>query len=77
MFLSLPLCSEELALVCSAGSLLTQGRRQPRPLTPPVASVGGAFITFCRSSCSYAGDVEINVEIKKYFCKAGVKGVQV
>uniref|UniRef100_A0A8K9XR99 Extended synaptotagmin-like protein 1a n=1 Tax=Oncorhynchus mykiss TaxID=8022 RepID=A0A8K9XR99_ONCMY len=25
---------------------------------------------------SYAGDVEINVEIKKYFCKAGVKGVQ-
>lgn len=23
------------------------------------------------------GDVEINVEIKKYFCKAGVKGVQV
>lgn len=29
------------------------------------------------SACSYAGDVEINVEIKKYFCKAGVKGVQV
>uniref|UniRef100_A0A672LDX6 Extended synaptotagmin 1 n=1 Tax=Sinocyclocheilus grahami TaxID=75366 RepID=A0A672LDX6_SINGR len=26
--------------------------------------------------CSYAGDVEINVEVKKYFCKAGVKGVQ-
>uniref|UniRef100_A0A8C7JDY8 Extended synaptotagmin-like protein 1a n=1 Tax=Oncorhynchus kisutch TaxID=8019 RepID=A0A8C7JDY8_ONCKI len=26
--------------------------------------------------CSYAGDVEINVEIKKYFCKAGVKGIQ-
>ncbi|CAB1336715.1 unnamed protein product [Coregonus sp. 'balchen'] len=25
---------------------------------------------------SYAGDVEINVEIKKYFCKAGVNGVQ-
>ncbi|XP_037335245.2 extended synaptotagmin-1 [Pungitius pungitius] len=25
---------------------------------------------------SYAGDVEVNVEIKKYFCKAGVKGVQ-
>nr|XP_020475655.1 extended synaptotagmin-1-like [Monopterus albus] len=25
---------------------------------------------------SYAGDVEINVEIKKYFCKAGVKGIQ-
>uniref|UniRef100_A0A672L7P8 Extended synaptotagmin 1 n=1 Tax=Sinocyclocheilus grahami TaxID=75366 RepID=A0A672L7P8_SINGR len=25
---------------------------------------------------SYAGDVEINVEVKKYFCKAGVKGVQ-
>uniref|UniRef100_A0A3Q1F5G1 Extended synaptotagmin-like protein 1a n=1 Tax=Acanthochromis polyacanthus TaxID=80966 RepID=A0A3Q1F5G1_9TELE len=24
----------------------------------------------------YAGDVEINVEIKKYFCKAGVKGIQ-
>uniref|UniRef100_A0A668STU7 SMP-LTD domain-containing protein n=1 Tax=Oreochromis aureus TaxID=47969 RepID=A0A668STU7_OREAU len=26
-------------------------------------------------SCFYAGDVEINVEIKKYFCKAGVKGL--
>ncbi|MBN3303440.1 ESYT1 protein, partial [Amia calva] len=25
---------------------------------------------------SYVGDVEINVEIKKYFCKAGVKGIQ-
>uniref|UniRef100_A0A673KR66 Extended synaptotagmin-1-like n=1 Tax=Sinocyclocheilus rhinocerous TaxID=307959 RepID=A0A673KR66_9TELE len=25
---------------------------------------------------SYAGDVEINVEVKKYFCKAGVKGIQ-
>uniref|UniRef100_A0A3Q2YEK4 Extended synaptotagmin 1 n=1 Tax=Hippocampus comes TaxID=109280 RepID=A0A3Q2YEK4_HIPCM len=24
----------------------------------------------------YAGDAEINVEIKKYFCKAGVKGIQ-
>lgn len=31
-------------------------------------------LPFCYS---YAGDVEINVEIKKYFCKAGVKGVQV
>uniref|UniRef100_A0A4W5Q7E1 Extended synaptotagmin 1 n=1 Tax=Hucho hucho TaxID=62062 RepID=A0A4W5Q7E1_9TELE len=35
------------------------------PLTPPLSPL-----------CSYAGDVEINVEIKKYFCKAGVKGVQ-
>lgn len=26
---------------------------------------------------SYVGDVEINVEVKKYFCKAGVKGIQV
>uniref|UniRef100_A0A8C1ZZ11 Extended synaptotagmin-like protein 1b n=1 Tax=Cyprinus carpio TaxID=7962 RepID=A0A8C1ZZ11_CYPCA len=25
---------------------------------------------------SYVGDVEINVEVKRYFCKAGVKGVQ-
>ncbi|KAK1150993.1 extended synaptotagmin-1-like [Acipenser oxyrinchus oxyrinchus] len=25
---------------------------------------------------SYVGDVEISVEIKKYFCKAGVKGIQ-
>ncbi|KAL1020891.1 hypothetical protein UPYG_G00006050 [Umbra pygmaea] len=25
---------------------------------------------------SYAGDVEVNVEIKRYFCKAGVKGIQ-
>uniref|UniRef100_A0A674EJX3 Extended synaptotagmin 1 n=1 Tax=Salmo trutta TaxID=8032 RepID=A0A674EJX3_SALTR len=35
------------------------------PLTPPLSPLS-----------SYAGDVEINVEIKKYFCKAGVKGVQ-
>lgn len=26
---------------------------------------------------SYVGDVEINVEVKRYFCKAGVKGIQV
>lgn len=26
---------------------------------------------------SYVGNVEINVEVKKYFCKAGVKGIQV
>ncbi|XP_030052621.1 extended synaptotagmin-1 [Microcaecilia unicolor] len=25
---------------------------------------------------SYVGDVEINVEVKKFFCKAGVKGMQ-
>uniref|UniRef100_A0A8D0AUI0 Extended synaptotagmin 1 n=1 Tax=Sander lucioperca TaxID=283035 RepID=A0A8D0AUI0_SANLU len=34
------------------------------------------YMCACSSTCSYAGDVEINVEIKKYFCKAGVKGVQ-
>lgn len=26
---------------------------------------------------SYVGNVEINVEVKRYFCKAGVKGIQV
>lgn len=26
---------------------------------------------------SYAGDVQIDVEVKKFFCKAGVKGMQV
>uniref|UniRef100_A0A8C8C896 C2 domain-containing protein n=1 Tax=Oncorhynchus tshawytscha TaxID=74940 RepID=A0A8C8C896_ONCTS len=26
--------------------------------------------------CSYVGNVEINVEVKRYFCKAGVKGIQ-
>lgn len=31
------------------------------------------YLTFC----SYVGDVEINVEVKRYFCKAGVKGIQV
>ncbi|CAB1315107.1 unnamed protein product, partial [Coregonus sp. 'balchen'] len=25
---------------------------------------------------SYVGNVEINVEVKRYFCKAGVKGIQ-
>lgn len=30
------------------------------------------------SSCySYVGNVEIDVEVKRYFCKAGVKGIQV
>uniref|UniRef100_A0A8C1L4T2 Extended synaptotagmin-like protein 1b n=1 Tax=Cyprinus carpio TaxID=7962 RepID=A0A8C1L4T2_CYPCA len=28
------------------------------------------------SFSSYVGDVEINVEVKRYFCKAGVKGIQ-
>uniref|UniRef100_A0A8B9NCX3 Extended synaptotagmin 1 n=1 Tax=Accipiter nisus TaxID=211598 RepID=A0A8B9NCX3_9AVES len=26
--------------------------------------------------CSYVGDVQIDVEVKKFFCKAGVKGMQ-
>lgn len=26
---------------------------------------------------SYVGDVQIDVEVKKFFCKAGVKGMQV
>lgn len=26
---------------------------------------------------SYAGDIQIDVEVKKFFCKAGVKGMQV
>lgn len=26
---------------------------------------------------SYVGDLQIDVEVKKYFCKAGVKGMQV
>lgn len=25
---------------------------------------------------SYVGDIEVNVEVKKYFCKAGIKGMQ-
>lgn len=25
---------------------------------------------------SYVGDLQIDVEVKKYFCKAGVKGMQ-
>uniref|UniRef100_A0A8C9UZM0 Extended synaptotagmin 1 n=1 Tax=Scleropages formosus TaxID=113540 RepID=A0A8C9UZM0_SCLFO len=35
---------------------------------------GEHLIRFSR--VSYVGDVEINVEVKKYFCKAGVKGIQ-
>lgn len=36
-----------------------------------------AFDHFLPPSCSYVGNVEINVEVKRYFCKAGVKGIQV
>uniref|UniRef100_A0A7N8XUP5 Extended synaptotagmin-like protein 1a n=1 Tax=Mastacembelus armatus TaxID=205130 RepID=A0A7N8XUP5_9TELE len=39
----------------------------------PFCSVHFWMCLFC---FSYAGDVEVNVEIKKYFCKAGVKGIQ-
>lgn len=44
------------------------------------------LLAFIRRSCawhlrflcsSYVGNVEINVEVKRYFCKAGVKGIQV
>lgn len=31
----------------------------------------------CSFILSYVGNVEINVEVKRYFCKAGVKGIQV
>lgn len=36
-------------------------------------------LTFLFSSPtpSYVGDIQIDVEVKKYFCKAGVKGMQV
>uniref|UniRef100_A0A8C4VVB1 Extended synaptotagmin 1 n=1 Tax=Gopherus evgoodei TaxID=1825980 RepID=A0A8C4VVB1_9SAUR len=30
----------------------------------------------CSCLCSYVGDVHIDVEVKKFFCKAGVKGMQ-
>uniref|UniRef100_A0A673MIN5 Extended synaptotagmin-1-like n=1 Tax=Sinocyclocheilus rhinocerous TaxID=307959 RepID=A0A673MIN5_9TELE len=40
-----------------------------------IVSASSIFKTF-GLCCSYAGDVEINVEVKKYFCKAGVKGIQ-
>lgn len=32
---------------------------------------------FCSCIPSYVGNVEIDVEVKRYFCKAGVKGIQV
>lgn len=31
----------------------------------------------CSFIPSYVGNAEINVEVKRYFCKAGVKGIQV
>ena len=35
------------------------------------------LVTFFFFLLSYVGNVEINVEVKRYFCKAGVKGIQV
>lgn len=53
--------TQEMALIC----------RHQRLLIKLLSAISRS------SACRYAGDVEINVEIKKYFCKAGVKGVQV
>lgn len=35
------------------------------------------FFTLFLAAPSYVGDLQIDVEVKKYFCKAGVKGMQV
>lgn len=39
-----------------------------------ISKMGSPLLSFL---CSYIGDCEINVEVKKYFCKAGVNGIQV
>lgn len=41
---------------------------------PQFSLVQTLFVLFL---ISYVGDVQIDVEVKKYFCKAGVKGMQV
>lgn len=41
---------------------------------PQFSLVQTLFVLFLTS---YVGDVQIDVEVKKYFCKAGVKGMQV
>lgn len=67
---------EEFACVYSARSLFTQRRKGP---SVGISSLLVKLLSAINRSSDfrYAGDVEINVEIKKYFCKAGVKGVQV
>uniref|UniRef100_A0A671Y6J9 Extended synaptotagmin 1 n=1 Tax=Sparus aurata TaxID=8175 RepID=A0A671Y6J9_SPAAU len=44
----------------------------------PLILLKGRFVGNIHASCilSYVGNVEINVEVKRYFCKAGVKGIQ-
>lgn len=49
-------------------------------LITPVTSdldISRLWWTLCLCPLSYVGNVEINVEVKRYFCKAGVKGIQV
>lgn len=41
---------------------------------PQFSLVLTLFVLFLTS---YVGDIQIDVEVKKYFCKAGVKGMQV
>lgn len=45
------------------------------PLTPLQPRTHPLFSFF--PTPSYVGDLQIDVEVKKYFCKAGVKGMQV
>uniref|UniRef100_A0A8C0LQ83 Extended synaptotagmin-1 n=1 Tax=Canis lupus dingo TaxID=286419 RepID=A0A8C0LQ83_CANLU len=43
---------------------------------PPRLSLVPTLSVLFPSTPSYVGDVQIDVEVKKYFCKAGVKGMQ-
>lgn len=38
---------------------------------------GSSRLTLCSSSLSFVGNTEIDVDIKRYYCKAGIKSIQV
>uniref|UniRef100_A0A8D0GFI1 Extended synaptotagmin-1 n=1 Tax=Sphenodon punctatus TaxID=8508 RepID=A0A8D0GFI1_SPHPU len=54
-------------------TLLRSWRMGPILVTPSSLHVVNSLSSLPRS---YAGDVQIDVEVKKFFCKAGVKGMQ-
>uniref|UniRef100_A0A672I0E7 Extended synaptotagmin-like protein 1a n=1 Tax=Salarias fasciatus TaxID=181472 RepID=A0A672I0E7_SALFA len=64
-------------LLLSESSVLTSFQSKINKLFQQLLLVKHLTLDLSPLVCySYAGDVEINVEIKKYFCKAGVKGIQ-
>lgn len=65
-------------LVC----LICEASHSPRcvflfVLSSECGDGGSCRLTLCFSSFSFVGNTEIDVDIKRYYCKAGIKSIQV